>query len=178
MARSDSLILEVTDFRDLQHWRWVLKDKLGKFLQDQEVCFDLSDPNYKALLDLKSYLGSHSSPDDRINDQLRLLDNISDWMGSQIFGKVADRLADCRVPTSVRVLIPTEASALSYLPLELARVGDRPLALRDLSLVFEISDSQQLDLDLEPMQRNYACWQYSACPPTSRRWLCGANVMN
>ena len=47
MARSDTLILAVTDFKDPQHWRWVLKDSMGHFLQDHEVSLDISDPTIK-----------------------------------------------------------------------------------------------------------------------------------
>jgi len=145
MARSDTLILEVTEFKDPQNWRWVLKDSSGRFLQDQEVNLDIADPNYLAFLDLEGHLDSYSSPDKRIDDQERLLGEMSKWIGSRVLGKVADRLAECRVPTVVRVLTPRDASGLTYVPLELARVDDKALALRDLSLVFEIVESKPLD---------------------------------
>ncbi len=147
MARSDTLILAVTDFKDPQHWRWVLKDESGRFLQDHEVSLDISDPNYQAFLNLESYLDSYSSPDKRIEDQERLLDEMSGWIGSNVLGNVADRLAECRVPTVVRILVPPEASGLTYLPLELARIGDRPIALQDISLVFETTVSEHILLE-------------------------------
>jgi len=37
MAVGQMLILEARDFKDPQHWRWVLKDCQGKFLADHEV---------------------------------------------------------------------------------------------------------------------------------------------
>ncbi len=46
MARGDTLILEATDFRDPQHWRWVLKNSQGKFLADFKVVLNSNDPNY------------------------------------------------------------------------------------------------------------------------------------
>ena len=139
------LILEVSDFKDPQHWRWVLKDESGRFLQDQEVCLDPADPNYVALQDLQTYLDSYSSPDKRVTDQLELLDEMSAWIGSQLLGKITDRLAQYRTPIMVRVLTPAEASGIAYFPLELARVGDRPLALQDISLVFETADSEPIE---------------------------------
>jgi tetratricopeptide (TPR) repeat protein len=142
-----ALLLEVADFEDPQHWRWVLKDSSGKFLQDQEVSLDLDDSNYRAFLDLQGYLDSHSSPDNRTNDQLRLLDEMGSWIGSQVLGKVADRLAQFRTSVTVRVKVPAEASGLAYLPLELARAGDRALALRDLSLVFDVAGAESVDLE-------------------------------
>ncbi|HII05984.1 MAG TPA: CHAT domain-containing protein, partial [Methanotrichaceae archaeon] len=147
MARGDILLLEVADFRDPQNWRWVLKDDSGNFLQDHEVSLDLRDPSYIALLDLQRYLDSHSSPDNRIADQKRLLDELSKWIGSNVFGKVANTLAKYRTPVTVRVLVPPEARGIAHLPLELAEVGDRPMALRDLSLVFEIAGSEPMELD-------------------------------
>jgi len=142
MATGDTLLLEVKDFKDPQHWRWVLKDSQGNFLQDQEVSLDPANPNYHAFLNLQGYLDSNSSPDKRQSDQERLLVKVSDWIGSNVLGKVADRLAQCRTSTIVRVLVPPEASGLAYLPLELARVGDQVLARGDLSLVFESTGSE------------------------------------
>ncbi len=80
MARGAILLLEVTDFKDPQHWRWVLKDGQGKFMQDFEVGLDSNDPNYSAFLDLQSYLDSRSAPDNRTSDQQRLLDEVSIWI--------------------------------------------------------------------------------------------------
>jgi hypothetical protein len=145
MARGDSLLLEVTDFKDLLHWRWVLRDCSSKLLAEHEIRLDADDPNCIAFFDLRYYLDSQSSPDNRTKDQLRLLDEMSTWIGSKVLGKVAERLAECRTPTTVCVSAPLEASCLTYLPLELARVGDRALALQDLSLVFQIVGSRPLD---------------------------------
>jgi hypothetical protein len=55
MARNDTLILEASDFRDPQHWRWALKDSLGKFLADFEVVLNSNDSNYDAVQDLLNF---------------------------------------------------------------------------------------------------------------------------
>lgn len=136
MARGDTLLLEVIDFKDPQHWRWVLKDSSGKFLHSQEVSLDLDDPNYRALLDLQGYIGSHTSPDNRTNDQLRLLDEVGTWIGQNVFGRIIPIILDY-TPITVKVLVPPEASSIMYLPLELAHIDNRPLALEDVSLVFQ-----------------------------------------
>jgi hypothetical protein len=76
MAVGDTLILEARDFKDLQHWRWVLKDSQGKFLADQEVRLDSSDPNYSAFIDLEGFLKANSSPDRWLEDQIRMMPQV------------------------------------------------------------------------------------------------------
>ena len=144
MAVENTLQLEVVDFKDPQHWRWVLKDRSGRFLQDQEVELDANDPNYFYFLNLQSYLDSHSSPDNRKEEQRQLLSEVSAWIGSKVLGRVAEWLGECQTPVTVRVLVPPEAIGLIYHPLELAKVNDKPLALGDLSLVFEKAGSRPL----------------------------------
>ena len=46
MAASETLILEARDFKDLQHWRWMLKDILAKL----EFDLDSGYPNYSAFI--------------------------------------------------------------------------------------------------------------------------------
>lgn len=60
---------------------------------------------------------------------------------------MADRLAQFHTPVTVRFLVLQEAKGLAYLPPELAEVGDRPLARRDLSLVFKIAGSETMELE-------------------------------
>lgn len=131
MARGDTLILEVTDFRDPQHWRWVPKDSQGKFLQDFEVILDTSDPNYKAFVDLYSFLEANSAPDKWLEDQARLIRQVGSWVGEEALGRVGDRIAKFSTPVAVRVVVPPEASGLLYRPWEIALVGDKHLAMRN-----------------------------------------------
>ena len=58
---------------------------------------------------------------------------------------MADRLAQFHTPVTIRFLVLREAKGLAYLPPELAEVGDRPLARRDLSLVFKIAGSETME---------------------------------
>jgi len=76
MAAGETLILEARDFRDPQHWRWMLKDCRGKFLADHEVSLDSRDPNYSAFIDLESFLKAKSSPDRWLEDQIRLMQQV------------------------------------------------------------------------------------------------------
>lgn len=138
MARGDTLILEVKDFKDPQHWRWLLTDSQGKFLQDFEVGLDSSNSNYNAFLDLYSFLEANSSPDKWLDDQARIIKQVGAWIGKNALGRVGERIAKFSTPVTVRVVVPTEASGLLYRPWEIALVGDKPLALRNVSLVFEI----------------------------------------
>ncbi len=139
MARGDTLILEATDFRDYQHWRWALKDNQGKFLADFEVGLNSNDPNYAAFMDLEGFLEANSSPDRWLDDQTRLIRQAGTWIGKEALGSVGERIAKFCTPVTVRVQVPPEASGLLYRPWEMALIGDKPLALRNVSLVFEIS---------------------------------------
>ena len=76
MAVGETLILEARDFKDPQHWRWVLKNSRGKFLADHEVSLDSGDPNYSAFIDLESFLKDNSSPDRWLEDQIRMMPQV------------------------------------------------------------------------------------------------------
>ena len=83
MAAGETLILEARNFKDPQHWRWVLKDSQGKFLADQEVDLDPTDPNHSAFINLEGFLKANSSPDRWLEDQIRLMQQVGSWMGRE-----------------------------------------------------------------------------------------------
>jgi tetratricopeptide (TPR) repeat protein len=139
MAAGEMLILEARDFKDPQHWRWVLKDGQGKFLADHEVDLDSGDPNYSAFLDLEGFLQANSSPDKWLEDHARFIKQVGSWIGKEVLERVGDRIAKFITPVTVRVQVPPEASGLLYRPWEMALAGGKPLALRNVSLVFEIN---------------------------------------
>jgi hypothetical protein len=151
MARGDTLILKATDFRDPQHWRWLLTDNQGKFLQDFEVELDSSNLNYGAFLDLYSFLEANSSPDKWIDDQTKLIRQVGIWIGKEALGRVGERIAKFSTPVTVKVVVAPEASGLLYRPWEIAVVGGKPLALRNVSLVFEVS-GEKPSVSPVPMQ--------------------------
>jgi len=131
-------VLQGVDYRDVNHWRWVLEDAHGKFLADHSVALDPAHPLYPALLDLRAYLAHYASPDHRTADETRLLQEIGAWLGEQVLGKVGLAILKYGTPVTVRVLLPPEAEALLQRPLELAHANGQPLALQDVSLVFEV----------------------------------------
>ncbi|MHC4917298.1 MAG: CHAT domain-containing protein, partial [Planctomycetota bacterium] len=139
MSRDDALHLEITDFTDPDHWRWQLNDASGKFLADHEVALDPADAEYAAFLDLETYLKEHAAPDKWPDDEVRLIEEVGDWIGRRVLGPVAVRIVDYGTPVTVRVALPPEASGLLYRPLELAHASGKPLALHDVSLVFEVA---------------------------------------
>ncbi len=138
MAAGETLILEARDFKDPQHWRWLLKDSQGKFLADHEVGLDSGDPNYTAFMDMESFLKANSSPDRWLEDQMRLMEQVGSWIGKEALGSVGERISKFSTPVTVLVKVPPEASGLLYRPWEMAIAGGKPLALRNASLVYEI----------------------------------------
>ncbi|MGV8127799.1 MAG: CHAT domain-containing protein [Methanothrix sp.] len=151
MATGETLILEVRDFIDPQHWRWVLKDSCGKFLADQEVDLDSRDSNYSAFIDLEGFLKVNSSTDRWLEDQIRLMKQVGSWMGKEALGQVGERIAKFSVPVTVRVQVPSEATGLLYRPWEMAIAGGKPLALRNASLVYEIT-GEKPEINIAPVQ--------------------------
>lgn len=132
------LRLEVTDYLDANHWRWRLSDSGGKFLADYEVSLNPTAPEYSGFLDLESYLEQYAAPDKWPEDEVRLVNDVGAWIGSQVLGPVGTKILRHGTPVTVRVIIPPEASGLLFRPLELTHAGGRPLALQDVSLVFEV----------------------------------------
>jgi tetratricopeptide (TPR) repeat protein len=138
MAKGDTLLLKVTNFKDPRRWRWELTDNAGKFIQDHEVSLDSHNPNYAAFLDLHGYLDAHSSPDKWVENQTRLIKEVGEWIGREALGHIGERIAEYSTPTTVRVIVPPEASGLLYRPWEIALIGNKPLVFHNVSLVFEL----------------------------------------
>jgi tetratricopeptide (TPR) repeat protein len=139
MAVGDALLLlEIKEFKDPQHWRWVLNDNRGKFLQDFPVAINIKDSNYQAFLDLDRYLKANSSPDKSLEIQTKLIRQVGTWVGKEVLGRVGEEIAKYATSITIKVVVPSEASELLYLPWEMVVAGDKPLAMRNVSLVFEI----------------------------------------
>lgn len=138
----NTLCLEVRDYKDARHWRWHLTDAGGKVWPDWEVALDESEPLYEAFLDLAGYLRRHTAPDRRAQQQGKLLKEVGAWMGEKVLGPMAPAILDAGTPAVVRVVVPHEAAGLLHCPLELAHARGKPLALQDVSLVFEVADER------------------------------------
>jgi hypothetical protein len=65
VSRLTALCLEVAEFSDADHWRFVLKEAGGAFLADHSVALDRADQHYAGMVDLPCYLRLHSAPDTR-----------------------------------------------------------------------------------------------------------------
>jgi hypothetical protein len=110
-------------------------------LADHEVSLDPEDPEYEGFVDLRSYLRDRAAPDRRQEDEALLVKEVGAWIGRNVYGLIAEKILAAGTPAVVRVEIPAapeDASGLLYRPWELGHAGGRPLALQDVSLVFEI----------------------------------------
>ena len=146
-----TLLLQALDIRDSAHWYWRLHDANGAFLADHTVALDPADWRYEALLDLYGYLDRRVAPDKRQAEETRLLAELGAWIGEQVLGPIAPALvAQAPVTVRVQILDATPAAAgLCYLPLELAHAGGKPLAVQEVSLVFEVG--QPAPVRLQPV---------------------------
>jgi CHAT domain len=133
-----TLRLEVAEFTDANHWRWLLTDTAGAFLADHTVALDPADPKYQALFDLPGYLRYYAAPDRRDQDERRLLHEVGAWIGETVLGRgIAEKIAQGYPPIVVRVVVPEQAEQLLVMPLEIAHARGKPVALQGVSLVFE-----------------------------------------
>ncbi|GGL94346.1 hypothetical protein GCM10010129_42850 [Streptomyces fumigatiscleroticus] len=138
-ATVPELRLEAHDVTGPGHWRWRLTAPDGRVLARHEVRLDPDSPQYEALADVPDHVRRHAAPDQRAVREPELVREVGEWIGSRILGPVGPVLA-AAAPVVVRVVVPVEppdARRLLYMPLELAHVGGRPLALRDVSLVVQ-----------------------------------------
>lgn len=148
---TDALVLRVEDYQGETRWRWVLETAGGAFLADHQVRLDPAAPEYAGFVDPAAYLAHYAAPDRRRTDEPHWVDRLGAWLGKHVFGPIAQSILDYGTPVTVRVLIPPDpapesalgdrgpASTQLYRPLELAHAGGRPLALQDVSLVFEVA---------------------------------------
>lgn len=117
----DTLLLDVVDYHDDAHWQWRLSDREGTLLAAKRVALDTTSVEYEAFSE------SISTGD------------LGDWIAKRVLGNVATVIAERskNEPLVVRLRLGAKSRALLGRPFELARVGGKPLALHDVSLVFE-----------------------------------------
>jgi hypothetical protein len=131
------LRLEVQEFRNLAHWRWVLTGPGGRFLDDYEVQLDTGCWQYDAFTDLPGYLCWRCAPDRRIEHEAEIVTEVGKWIAEQVFGPVGATMVR-NSPAVVRVVVPEEAAMLAFSPLELAAINDGPIAVQDVTLIMQL----------------------------------------
>jgi len=131
------LTLTVAEYDGPARWRWMLADAGGAVVGDHTVIVDPGCWQFRALTRLDDYLRWHAAPDDPFPSQARIVADVGRWAGEQLFGSIGPELA-ARSPVTVRVVVPHQARAIAFLPLEAAVVAGRPLALQRVSLVIQV----------------------------------------
>jgi tetratricopeptide (TPR) repeat protein len=133
--------LEAVELSDEAHWRWRLTDERGALLADHAVALDREAAEYQGFVDPYRFLRWYADPAGGLEGERALVERLGRWIGERVWGAVGDAIAERarRAPVVVHVSVPSEAKALIFLPLELGFVGERPLALQDVSLVFELA---------------------------------------
>lgn len=139
--------LQASDIRSPQQWTWKLLDDGQMFVADHPVSLDRDDWQYEAFLDLHGYLRRNAAPDNRRESERKIIEEVGRWIGEQVIGPdIGNKLIAAAKDDSVVVRVTvdrddadgqeSDEDHILYRPLELAYVDDRPLALRDISLVF------------------------------------------
>ena len=125
----------MTEFRDADHWRWELIDPVGVRRAEHEVDLGHGEPDYEGFVDLAGFLRRRADPDRRLASEAVLVDRVGAWIGHRVFGPIGEVLADAE-PVVVQVEVLEGAEVLLDRPLELGHAHGRPLARREVSLVF------------------------------------------
>ena len=144
MIGSDAqvLLLDIVDFSAENRWSWQLTDPAGKIIAFAKVMLDKETAEYEGFVDLYHFLKWQSAPDRARSDRSELLAQVGTWVGVNAFGQIGTEIVGRarENPVVVRVRVPYESRALFARPFEIAHVGGAPLALQNVSLVFESAD--------------------------------------
>jgi hypothetical protein len=120
------------------YWRWAMTLPGGTFLGDHNAHIDRSEWPYEALTNLYGWIEHHiDSGKGRVASQEEIVAEVGDWVAERLFGGLVQILAQY-APCTVRVTLPETAAELAFMPLELARVSSRPLAVQHVSLVIDL----------------------------------------
>jgi hypothetical protein len=139
VAGPDALRLEVQDFLGLTRWRWLLTDPHGVFVADHRVDLDPGCLEYEAMNRLQFQVRWQADPQRPLASQAEFLARVGRWMGEQVLGAVGEALVE-QAPATALVVVPAGAEVLVQWPLELAWADGAPLAVQDVSLVFDVGD--------------------------------------
>ena len=147
------LLLVADEVKDPWHWFWRLKDDRGTLLAHHEVALNPADWRAQAFTDLYRHVRQHADPGRWSHSTTELLGKVGAWAGEHVLGKVGPAIVKQGTPVTVRVELPADqklAEGLQYLPLELAHVDGKPLALQDVSLVVEVRPAGATTRDKDP----------------------------
>ena len=139
MDASDVLRLEVRNFQGPERWDWALTTAVGELLAYHEVRLDPESLEYKAMTRLQFYVRWRAEPERPLESEKEFLGQVGQWMGERVFGDVGRKLVEWR-PVTALVVVPSGARILRHWPFELTWVDGQPLALQEVSLLFDVSD--------------------------------------
>jgi len=134
----NALDLTVSDFIDERHWRWQLSEPTGAYLADHQVSLDLDTSEYAGFVDLYRHLRWRADPERRAESERKILEQVGLWIGEHVLGAVGPAVLHAGTPTTIHVKLPPPAVALLHRPLELGIIAGKPLALQDVSFVFQV----------------------------------------
>ena len=149
----DILLLDVINYVDETKWSWHLSDLGGATIARSRVSIDRASSEYEGFVDLYNYLHWNAAPDRVRSDIDALVARVGRWVGETVLGGIGPAIASRAVnsPVVALVRIPDDARKLFTLPFELAYVADRPLALHNVSLVYQSSE----ETASRPVERSF-----------------------
>ena len=116
------------------------------------------------LCSTPGYLGHYAAPDQRDEDERRLMREVGVWIGERVFGRgIGKKLLErVRPLVVVRVAVPAHFERLSTLPLEVAQISDKPMSLQ--ALLSSSRAQARNRRPLSPLANSCVSSPSSACP--------------
>ncbi len=128
------LFLDLTEYRDENHWRWELKDAKGNVLADHTVALDPNEREYVGFQNLDAYMQRNRGA----FTHREMLNQIGEWMGERVFGDLRPKLRERLTPpaTTIQVHVPRALHELTARPFELAHLDGKPFVAHDIRFVY------------------------------------------
>src|SRR5262249_1538891 len=100
---------------------------------------DGREAEYEGFINLSAFVRHQTDPDHPLESEREAVRRVGEWVGQKVLGPVGEAmLAEAEeAPVVVRVRVPPGAEERLSGLLELGQVRGRPLAVQDVSLVFE-----------------------------------------
>ncbi len=136
------LRLKVSEYKDIDQWRWLLEDENGNFLADREVRLDTGAFEYRGYAELPEWLNANR---DAYGGDRELLRCLGAWMGENVFGNLRENLLDFPgQPAVVHVAVPENAADLLFRPFELAHLeGESSMVSMGVRFVYQTEDADK-----------------------------------
>jgi hypothetical protein len=136
-VQEDQMEVRIDRYSWPNSWRWRLTDDSGVLLLDEEIHIDGSPWQFAAFIETQQIMPWALTIDQFTLDST-VVEEIGEWVGSILFGRIAEFISDA--PGPIMMLFPKAAEHLALAPWNIAVIGTRSLASRGIVISVVVSD--------------------------------------